>query len=334
MKLQESNRTTRLSRGAVAGLVAAAGLTATAVWVKRKARQAERDYPPIGQLVEADGVRLHYIEKGSGQPIVLVHGNMVRLQDFMSSGLVDRLAESHRVVAFDRPGFGHSERPRDRLWTAQAQAELLQKAFSILGVEQPIVLGHSWGTLVALALGLGKEAAVRQLILVSGYYYPTARLDVPIAAAPAIPGIGDAMRYTVSAVFARLLLKRTTEKMFAPQSVPPNFLALLAREMMLRPGQLRANAEDAALMIPAAASLRKRYGELTMPVTILAGAADKIVDPDRHARQLHRELRDSELHVLRGVGHMTHHFAVEEIVSAITTSRFDPPVREPRLAAA
>ena len=102
---------------------------------------------------------------------------------------------------------------------------------------------------------------------------------------------------------------------------------------MLRPGQLRANAEDAALMIPAAASLRKRYGELTMPVTILAGAADKIVDPDRHARQLHRELRDSELHVLRGVGHMTHHFAVEEIVSAITTSRFDPPVRE-RLSAA
>ncbi len=70
-------------------------------------------------------------------------------------------------------------------------------------------------------------------------------------------------------------------------------------------------------MIPAAISLRKHYRELTMPVTIFAGEADKVVDPDAHARRLHAELPDSELHVLPGLGHMLHYAAVESVVSAI-----------------
>ncbi len=121
----------------------------------------------------------------------------------MASGLIDRLAQHHRVVAFDRPGFGYSERPRDRLWTAAAQAELLNKAIGQLGLERPIVIGHSWGTLVALELALRANAAVQKLILVSGYYFPTARLDAALAAPP----------------------------MFAPQPVPADFLPILVREI-------------------------------------------------------------------------------------------------------
>lgn len=324
--LSRFKRTSGIGGRTAAIATATAALAATAAWVARKAHRAEHDNPPLGAFITVDGVRLHYIEKGSGAPLVLLHGNVVRLQDFLSSGLFDRLSQHHRVIAFDRPGFGYSERPRDRLWTARAQAELLQKAFLEIGVEQPIVVGHSWGTLVALELALRKELGVCRLVLVSGYYYPTVRLDVPIAAAPAIPVIGDVMRYTVSAVFARLLLNRTVKAMFSPQRVPPHFVPAVVREMMLRPWQLRANSEDAAFMIPAAGALRKRYSELTMPVVILAGAADKVVDPDRHARQLNSELRNSELRVLPGLGHMVHYFAVDEIVSAVSPSRVDMPI--------
>lgn len=102
---------------AVAAIAAAAG----ALWVQHRARKAERDNPPIGSVIEVDGIRLHYVDKGGGPAVVLLHGNAVLLQDFIDSGLVDRLAERHRVIAFDRPGFGFSGRPRDRLWTAQTQ---------------------------------------------------------------------------------------------------------------------------------------------------------------------------------------------------------------------
>ena len=304
-----------IKRSAIAALSLGA-LAATAAVVAQKARRVERDQPPQGAFVEVDGVRLHYVERGQGTPIVLLHGNAVRLQDFLASGLVDRLAQRHRVIAFDRPGFGFRARPRDRLWTPAAQAALVHRAFSQLGIDKPIVLGHSWGTLVALALSLREHAAVQRLILVSGYYFPTARLDVFLASPAAIPILGDVMRYTVSAALARLLIGRTVKAMFAPQSVPRDFLPTLSREMLVRPSQIRANAEDAVFMIPAAAALRKRYAELAVPVTIFAGAADKIVDPDAHARKLHAILPNSELRVLPGVGHMLHYGATEQIAAA------------------
>ncbi|MFM0204898.1 alpha/beta hydrolase [Paraburkholderia fungorum] len=183
---------------AAAAAVAAAG----AVWVRYRAGNAERDNPPIGSVVEVDGVPLHYVDKGEGPAVVLLHGNAVLLQDFVGSGLIDRLAERHRVIAFDRPGFGYSGRPRDRLWTTQAQATLIQQALTLLGIEQPVVLGHSWGTLVALGMAVGAAADVRGLVLVSGYYYPTVRADVALAAPAALPVLGDVLRYTVSPLAA------------------------------------------------------------------------------------------------------------------------------------
>jgi pimeloyl-ACP methyl ester carboxylesterase len=85
---------------------------------------------------------------------------------------------TYRVIIFDRPGFGHSERPRGRVWTAAEQAELLHKALLQLGVERPVVVGHSWGTLVALALAVRHLADIAGLALLSGYYFWTLRPDV------------------------------------------------------------------------------------------------------------------------------------------------------------
>jgi pimeloyl-ACP methyl ester carboxylesterase len=106
-------------------------------------------------------------------------------------------------VAFDRPGYGYSDRPAGKLWTAAAQAHLLRRAFAELGLERPVVVGHSWGTLVALALALDHPDAVGGLVLISGYYKPTARLDVPLAALAAIPVLGDVLRHTISPYSAR-----------------------------------------------------------------------------------------------------------------------------------
>src|SRR6185369_12385260 len=173
---------TRPRRGLVIAGATITALATTAAWVAQRAHSAETRNPPAGSFINVEDTQVHYLERGQGTPIVLLHGNTLRLEDFVASGLIERLARHYRVLAFDRPGFGHSERPRNRLWTAEAQAALLRKALSALGIERPIVLGHSWGTLVALALALRDDADVRQLVLVSGYYYPTMRLDVAIAA--------------------------------------------------------------------------------------------------------------------------------------------------------
>jgi len=248
---------------------------------------------------------------------VLIHGNTVSLQDFEASGLLDRLARNHRVIAFDRPGFGHSDRPRDRLWTPVAQAELLQAALDLLQVERPAIVGHSMGTLVALFMALNRPEQVRRLVLLSGYHYPTVRVDALLAAPVALPILGDAMRYTVTALAARATLKGVVKRMFAPCHVPPDFFPVVSREMMLRPSQIRANAEDAAFMMPAAASLAARHSELLVPVTIMAGAADGVVDPDAHSMRLHEDVPGSELIVVPDVGHMVHYAALDAIVASL-----------------
>ena len=116
----------------------------------------------MGRFLDVNGVRLHYVERGTGDAVVLLHGNGSMIQDFESSGLIDLAAKDFRVVVFDRPGFGHSERPRGTVWTPDAQAELIKAALTQLGVSRAIILGHSWGASVAVAMGLKYPDLVRR----------------------------------------------------------------------------------------------------------------------------------------------------------------------------
>jgi pimeloyl-ACP methyl ester carboxylesterase len=312
-----TQRSALVRKWGIAAGAAAASLGGLALWVAHKAREAERASPPRGKFLTVDGIRVHYLELGHGPPIVLLHGNMLRAEDFVASGLLGELAKSHRVIALDRPGYGYSERPSGRLWTAEAQAALVKRTLEQLGVTKPQVVGHSWGTLVALELALLSEVAVDRLVLISGYYFPTARGDVVLAAPPAIPLLGSILRYTVSAVAARITLNKAVKSMFAPEPVPDNFLSVLDREMLIRPKQIQADAQDAVFMIPGAARLRKRYREIKAPVVIVAGENDQVVDVDAHARKLHEEISGSKLTVMPGVGHMAHYAAPDQIVAAI-----------------
>ncbi len=303
-----------------AAAATAAALAGMALVVRQRARRAERRNPPLGRFVEADGVRLHYVERGEGQPVVLLHGNGSMIQDFALSGVLDRAAGRYRVIAFDRPGYGYSERPRDRLWTPFAQARAIHAALRRLGVERPIVVGHSWGTLVTLALALDFPRDVRSIVLLSGYYFPTLRLDVPLLSPPAIPVIGDLMRYTISPLLGRLLAPGIIRKVFAPSPVSPRFAAGFPVDMSLRPSQIRASAEDTAFMVPSAMALDRRYRELRLPAVIVAGSGDRIVDTRRQSGRLHEELPQSAIGIAPDAGHMIQHIAPDRVLAAIDSA--------------
>nr|WP_235584382.1 alpha/beta hydrolase [Massilia sp. MS-15] len=297
-------------------LLAGLGLAASFFYVRAKAAQAERDNPPAGRFVEVDGLRLHYLERGSGPVLVMLHGNGVYAKDFETCGLLQEAAAHYRVIAFDRPGFGYSERPRSTVWTPEKQAALLLRALAQLGVESAIVLGHSWGTMVALAMGLQQPDFVRGLVLLSGYYYPSMRLDVATSTQPAVPLLGDLLRYTIAPLVSRLLWPGMAKRMFAPLPVPGRFRAFPVW-MALRPGQLRASAAETALMIPSALAMSRHYGELKVPAVILAGTRDRVVDTGHQSERLHERLPDSALELAPGVGHMSHYAHPDRVMAAI-----------------
>ena len=248
--------------------------------------------------------------------------------DFEISGVFDLVAEKHRVIAFDRPGFGHSERPRETVWTPSAQADLIHKALVKLDVRTPVMVGHSWGTLVALAYAVEHPADISALLLLSGYYFPRKRLDVIIGSLPAIPILGDLLRYTIWPVLGWLTGPLLLKIVFAPSRVTERFKREFPFSMALRPSQIRATADDTALMMPGAAGLKEHYGELAMPVAIMAGRGDKIVEIEPHPMRLHGLVRQSRLEVVDGTGHMIHHAFPDKVAAAVEALCAD---REPAL---
>lgn len=280
------------------------------------AKRAEHRNPPKGQFVEVDGLKLHYVDQGTGQAVLLLHGNGSIIQDFECSGLIALASQKYRVIVYDRPGFGHTRRPRSTMWDAVKQADLIYRALVKIGVSRATVLGHSWGASVAVALALRHPNFVCGLVLVSGYYYPTMRADVALLSGPAVPVFGDVLSYTVAPIISRLIWSRLLRKLFSPAPVPEKF-RFFPKEMAFRPSQLRASAEETALMIPGAFALQWRYRSLTMPVVILAGANDRIVATEEQSVRLHREITQSAFHSLPNAGHMVQQTATACVMETI-----------------
>lgn len=305
--------TAKLTRTAIRETDKAVGRTKNTV----KALQAEQIGRPSGRFVQVDGVLVHYIARGKGRPVVLIHGNGTMAEDFVICGLVDQLAKHYRVIAIDRPGFGHTERPRYRVWTASAQAHLVHRVLERLNVERPVIVGHSWGTLVALALETGRWRELRGLVLLSGYYYPTRRADVALSAPLSIPGVGDAARSMVPQALGNLVASQVFRHVFRPQAVPARFKALFPVDIAMHPVQQRASAEDTATLNAAAALLHPYYSSVQVPLAIITGDADAIVDAQDHSCRLHEEAANSTLAILKGLGHMIHYSARNQIERAV-----------------
>jgi pimeloyl-ACP methyl ester carboxylesterase len=148
-------------------LLAVALLAAGCGWVEergeRREAAAERAFPPEGQFVEVSGGRrVHAVVRGHGPDLVLLHGASGNTRDFTFS-FVDRVSDRYRVIVFDRPGHGYTDRadPASYADSPAAQAAMLHEAAMALGAPRPIVLGHSYGGAVAMAWGLDHGPAVR-----------------------------------------------------------------------------------------------------------------------------------------------------------------------------
>jgi pimeloyl-ACP methyl ester carboxylesterase len=295
----------------------AALLGGAAIAVKQRVARVECEHPPVGRFITVDGVRLHYVEAGDGPPLVLLHGLGSMIEDLMLSGLIREAAKRYRVIAFDRPGYGRSERPRRFRYGPVAQAKLIHEACRALDARRPIVLGHSWGALVAVALALEHPGAARSLVLVSGLYFPSIRFDAPLMMPPALPLLGGVLARTLSPLAGRAMWPAQLRLLFGPAPVPRRFAQYFPAWMALRPAQLQAQAEDAAVTLFATLRFARRYRELKLPVVLAAGARDRFVSTRAHTERLHALLPASRLLLSPHAGHMVQHSDLPLVLDAV-----------------
>ncbi|MGI3167931.1 alpha/beta fold hydrolase [Pseudooceanicola sp. C21-150M6] len=252
----------------------------------RAGRRAEAAVPPRGAFVQISTGRLHYLDCGTGPAIVLVHTLDGNLGHF-DCGLIDELARNHRVVAIDRPGSGYSERPAGTATNVRAQARLLAEAIEVLELESPLLVGHSMGGSIALALALEKPDLICGLALL-------APLTLPI---PEVPDVFS--DYESDTDFRRKLRSWTTgiphrvkhsgvvlKQFFGPEQMPSNFLTTGGGLLSLRPSAMIQASRDFATVQDDLPGMARDYARLQVPVRILFGQNDRVLDPELHGHKL------------------------------------------------
>lgn len=282
-------------------------------------RQAKLKFPPTGKFVTVDGIRLHYHDLGEGQPVVLLHGGVLWGEDFQQ---VMELAadQGFRVLAFDRPGYGYSDRPprSSSELSPFMQARLLHAALEQLDVHKPILVGHSWSGLLVLIYAHQYPDHVAGLVtLAGGMYkegYPASGGD-PISRLVTTPVVGEIALNTLSATLGRFMTRGVLRETFAPDPVPEEY-GEAATLLWLRPSQFRANREDVLDFAPAAELISRHYATIQTPTTIVMGAQDPF--PTKvHSVWLHQALPNSELVELQDAAHMIPQTHPADVVRAI-----------------
>jgi pimeloyl-ACP methyl ester carboxylesterase len=252
------------------------------------------------KFVTVDGTRLHFVIRGAGPPVVLIHGNPGSGQDW--TRVFGPLGVNHKIVAFDRPGHSHSQRPKHGDTTVEVQARLLHDALQQLHVERPIVVGHSWGGALALIYAITYPKEVAGVVLVAPAVYES---DDPVSlmtSLPAVPVIGDVVNFVLTPLFAATFVRSELKKAFSPDPVPKNYLRSVLSEWT-RSKKVKAYSLDEASLNDSLKKFSARYPEITIPVSILAGDSDLIVSEKEQAERLHQTLPKSHLIVLPKTGH-------------------------------
>lgn len=289
-----------------------------------EARRLEARFPPVGDFAEVDGVRLHYTDTGPRDtdtpPIVLLHGASTSLLDFHAS-LLPALAQTHRVIAVDRPGHGYSERPAAAdagAWPdPAAQARLLHGLLTRLGVERPALVGHSLAGAVVLAYLLEYPDGAAGGVLLAGGSHPWEGGVSWYNDLAGVPVLGGVFAHTLPLTVGRMLLADGLADAFAPNTPPPEYLQRTGVELTLRPATFLANAEDVRRLSPFLERQSAHYAYLRTPLLLITGDADDVVPAWNHAERLVREAPTAELVELPGIGHGLHHVTTSRVADLI-----------------
>jgi pimeloyl-ACP methyl ester carboxylesterase len=242
----------------------------------------------VVERVDVDGLQIAYTREGAGPPLVLLHGapSDSRIWQWM----VPDLARDHMVIAWDAPGFGQSS-DIDEAWTARQFADVLADFVETLGVRRPHVVGHSFGSMLAIALFESHPATPASLVLVGGY----------AGWAGSLPAADVATRlraFLEIADHADEFEPRSFPNLFSDSIAPDRAAALetILRENV-RPASVRA-----AAYIGAHTDLRPVLPTIDVPSLVLHGEADAR-SPIAAAQALRAQIPTSELVLLPRLGH-------------------------------
>ena len=283
----------------------------------RLAAEAERKCPPVGRFVEVDGNRIRYVERGEGRPIVFVHGLGAQLHHF-TGPIFDRFGPGYRLIALDRPGSGYSTRVRGATGALSEQAAVIRRLVEELGLEKPLIVGHSLGGAIALALAVEHPDAISGIALLSPLTHLETELR-PEFRPLYIPSklVRWVVANTIAVPRSYQYAEATLAYLFSPQKPTADYLVEGGGWLGLRPSHFYASATDFTAIPLDLGRIEARYGEIDMPVALMFGTADPIVAFAEHGAPMAGRIENLDFEVVEGMGHMPHFVEPQRVVAFI-----------------
>ncbi len=302
---------------ALAFLAAAATVGYFVLATRRISAEAERLVPPVGKFANVGGNRIHYVTAGEGLPILFLHGLGAQLHQFRHP-LFDAFPPGYRLIALDRPGSGYSTRERGATGRLVEQAAVIAGFIAELGLEKPLLVGHSLGGAVTLATALNHPQSISGIALLA----PVTHME-------------DSVRPQFRSLYIRSPLKRwlvahtiavprslrfarpTLDFIFSPQKWTDDYGTAGGGMAGLRPSHFYASATDMVAIEHDIAALQARYGEITMPAGMLFGTADLVLDHKVHGLPMQGRIAGLDVEIVEGVGHMPHFVERQRVIAFI-----------------
>ena len=281
-------------------LLVLGALVALLLVTVRTARRVEAALPPLGRFIEVGGARIHYLDRGTGPTLLLIPGLGSTMRIFTHS-VVDRLAGQFRVVVMDRPRSGESTREPRVGARVRSQAAITSSFIRALGLDRPVLVGHSLGGAVALAVALDHPEQVGGLALIA----PLANVQetVPVVFKRLIITSRTVRRltaWTIATPVSILRRAQALDQIFGPDPVPPDYATAGGGLLNLRPKSFCGASEDLVALEGEMPALVERYPELRLPVSILYGTSDRVLDHRLHGVEVASKINGAELELIEG----------------------------------
>jgi len=305
-------------------LVLAAIVAGLVVFTANTARKITAAFPPSGKFMDVDGQRIHYVDKGQGPAIVMIHGLGGNLMNY-SYALGDRLARDHRVIMVDRPGSGHSVRPKGAPANLKAQAETLAKLVRNLKLDRPVLVGHSLGGALSLTIAADHPDCAGALALIAPL--TEAREEVPAAFKGleiASPLMRTIVSWTLALPLSIINRDKVLDVVFGPDAVPADFPTRAGGLLGLRPTAFYNTSTDMMAVGADMPAVMSQYGAIAYPIGMLYGRGDRLLNYKIDGEGMKAKCPQLDLRLMEG-GHMlplTAPDACETLIRDISARRY------------
>ena len=297
-------------------LIVVVALALTVFWFARPADvsfdevRASVPNSAYSHFADVDGVRVHYQEKGTGTPLVLIHG--LSSSTYSWKDVFEPLAKNYRVIAVDLKGFGFSGKP-DGDYTRRAQAVLVAHLLDYLKIDKAWLVGNSMGGEISLNFALQNPQRVMGLVLIdsAGVSVPGGESITP--GYVRIPFVGPVL--VALALTSDTLVRRGLEKSFYDVAkVTDQRVAAYYRPLKTRGGQLASlRARTQWGLLPVEPDLNR----INTPTLIIWGAEDALI-PLGAGRKMNSLIKDSKLVIFEKCGHVPQEELPERVVDEMT----------------